>query len=721
MIQDKTFVDPTTIPAQDPTWNWGTGAIVNGVRTPNKGDLWWPHVYMPNQNPYVTTGANPCGRWDYGPWFFPPWTVAIGTATNPYYNPTAAPWEPPVIPGTPNPSGTPESFMDTPLVNGTVYPYLTVNPTLTRFRILNACNDRYLNLQLYVVTSIVSAIAINGGGSGYASSPAVTITGGGGTGATALATVTAGAVTAITITSVGSGYTTVPTVTISPPGGTGATATATAITYTGLTEVGMLPANVSNWPADYPTADGRAGGFPDPATRGPAIIQIGTEGGFLPAPALITNRPVGYDYNRRSITVLNVLEKACYLGPAERADVLIDFTNFAGKTLILYNDAPAPMPAFDSRIDYFTNDGDQTSTGGAPNTIPGYGPNTRTVMQIRVAAGTSSTAPPNDYNPATLTALTTALATIFRLSQDTIIRPEPDYNAAYNGAFTAGYVAIQDTTHTFTPVGQTAPITVPLYPKGIQELFTNDYGRMNALLSYEIPNTNGTIQTTIIQAYIDPPNEIMGNNNRATPIGALGDNTQIWKFTHNGVDTHAMHFHLFNLQLINRVGWDGAIKPPNPNELGWKETIQMNPLEDAIVALRPIAPTNHPFKVPNSVRLLDPTQLLGGTMNFTNINPLGNPVTVTNQMTNFGWEYVDHCHLLGHEENDMMRPMCFVMPPEAPTGLSGSFSTGIGVRLNWTNNSLNQTSVTVQRASNNTFTSNLTTFTPDSSFRDNIH
>ena len=317
--------------------------------------------------------------------------------------------------------------------------------------------------------------------------------------------------------------------------------------------------------------------------RGPAIIQIGTEGGFLPAPALITNRPVGYDYNRRSITVLNVLEKACFLGPAERADVLIDFTNFAGKTLILYNDAPAPVPAFDPRIDYFTGDGDQTSTGGAPNTIPGYGPNTRTIMQIRVAAGGSSTAPPNDYNPAKLAALTTALANAFRISQDTIICSRSPLQCSLQRKLPKrhnAYAAIQDTTHTFTPIGQTTPLTMPLLPKGIQELFTNDYGRMNALLSYEIPNTNGTIQTTIIQAYIDPPNEIMAPSLASTPIGSATDGTQLWKLTHNGVDTHAIHFHLFNVQLINRVGWDGAIKPPNDNELGWKDTIQMNPLED---------------------------------------------------------------------------------------------------------------------------------------------
>ncbi len=708
VIQDRTFVDATTIAAQDPTWNWGTTPP-----TPHTGDLWWPHVYMPNQNPYVTSGANACGRWDYGPWFFPPWTVQFGTLTNPYYNPTAAPWEPPVIPGTPNPSGVPESFMDTPIVNGNAYPFLTVQPAVVRFRILNACNDRFLNLQLYVVSSIINTINLTGGGSGYSSAPTVTLSGGGGTGALATATITSGAVSAINLLTVGSGYTSAPTVTISPPTGLGGvTATATATIYTGLTEVGMLPANPGTWPADYPTADGRSGGFPDPAKRGPAIIQIGTEGGFLPKPALITNRPVGYDYNRRSITVLNVLEKACNLGPAERADILVDFTNFAGKTLIMYNDAPAPVPAFDPRIDYFTADGDQTSTGGAPNTIPGYGPNTRTIMQIRVAAGGSSTAPPNDYNPTTLSALTTALGNAFRLSQDSIIVPESAYNSAYAGTFADNYIAIQDTTHTFTPLGQTTPLTVPLLPKGIQELFTNDYGRMNALLSYEIPNTNGTIQTTIIQAYVDPPNEIMAPSLAATPIGSAADGTQLWKFTHNGVDTHAVHFHLFNLQLINRVGWDGAIKPPNDNELGWKETIQMNPLEDAIVALRPIIATNHSqyFKVPNSVRLLDPTQPQGGTLRFTNVNPLGNPVTVTNEMTNFGWEYVDHCHLLGHEENDMMRPMCCAVPPEAPTLLHVTSTTG-GIGLGWTNNALNTTSLTIQRSTTSAFTT-FVTFTP---------
>ena len=71
IIQDKTFVDPNTIQATDPTWAWGTQAAKPRA-TPHAGDLWWPHVYMPAQNPYDMGGANPFGRWHYGPWFFPP-------------------------------------------------------------------------------------------------------------------------------------------------------------------------------------------------------------------------------------------------------------------------------------------------------------------------------------------------------------------------------------------------------------------------------------------------------------------------------------------------------------------------------------------------------------------------------------------------------------------------------------------------------------------------
>ncbi|HSQ22473.1 MAG TPA: cell wall-binding repeat-containing protein, partial [Coriobacteriia bacterium] len=149
VVQDKTFVDAETIGDWDPTWNWGTTP-----GTPNTGDLWMPHVYVPAQNPYDLTGTNPYGRWHYGPWFWPPTTdIEVGPVPNPYYDPVNAPWQPPEIPGTPHPSMGMESFFDTPLVNGTAFPSLEVDPKAYRFRVLNAANDRFWNLQLYEAVS----------------------------------------------------------------------------------------------------------------------------------------------------------------------------------------------------------------------------------------------------------------------------------------------------------------------------------------------------------------------------------------------------------------------------------------------------------------------------------------------------------------------------------------------------------------------------------------
>lgn len=67
------------------------------------------------------------------------------------------------------------------------------------------------------------------GGDGYQSAPAVSFTGGGGTGATAHAVVSNGKVTSVVIDTAGTGYTTAPTVVFdnTDTGGSGAAATAT--------------------------------------------------------------------------------------------------------------------------------------------------------------------------------------------------------------------------------------------------------------------------------------------------------------------------------------------------------------------------------------------------------------------------------------------------------------------------------------------------------------
>jgi FtsP/CotA-like multicopper oxidase with cupredoxin domain len=773
VIQDKAFVSDGTTPAGfppagtaytapaattavDPLWN---GAVGSSVWGKTKGSLWFPHIYMPNQNPNDISGASVFGRWDYGPWFWPIF---------------------PVSDDIPETSIVPETFVDTPMVNGSPYPFLPVTPTTYRFRILNACNDRYLNLQLYAASTIVSQLNLTGGGSGYTVAPAVTFTNAAGDttgkGASAEAVIdttvgspTFGQVTELTLISVGSGYTAAPTVTISPPAA-GTAATATALIYTALTEVGMVPADPSapiafpSWwtendtPGMIPNVlDNRPGGVPDPGTIGPSFIHIGSEGGIAPQAVELKNTPIGYEQNKRSVTVLNTYEHTLFLGPAERADVLVDFSQFAGKTLILYNDAPAPLPAGDPRNDYYTADPDNTFQGGAPSTAPGFGPNTRTIMQIQVAATPVGT-------PLNVTALNTAVGAAFTATQPApivTVSPTPVYSRISDtslipngapqpiGSITltsggSGYKSVPKVRFTggnpTTPATATAIVTggvitgvniinpgvgyksaplvsfiggrpttpaiavatlataMPMQPKTIQELF-DDLGRMNATLGVEVPFTSAAVQTTIPYGFVDPATEVI-------PDGA----TQLWKITHNGVDTHAIHFHLFNVQVVNRIGWDGAIKPPWPEELGWKETVKMNPLEDIVVALKAKVPTVPATmgSLPDNFRLLDVANPVGSTVGFFGVDPNGNPVTVVNQMANFGHEYTWHCHLLGHEENDMMRPMSVAVAPAAPSNLAVSVNA-LGAVLNWTNNAPNA-NVIVQRATNNTFTTGLTVF-----------
>ena len=641
VIQDKSFVDALTIGAQDPTWWWGSTP-----GTPVTGDLWMPHVYMPNQNPADIAGMNAFGRWHYGPWFWPPTDdITHPPVLNEYYDPINAPWENRYRPDTPNPSMAMESFMDTPLINGTVYPYIEVEPKLTRFRILNACNDRFVNLQLYKADpEVISADNRKN------------------------------------------------------------------------TEVRMVAAlKTAGYPPLWPT-DGREGGVPDPATMGPSFIQIGTEGGFLPAPVVVPNQPITWNMNQTNFNFGNVKDHALLLGPAERVDVLVDFTGMEGQTLILYNDAPAAFPAIDARYDYYTGSPDLTSSGGAPPTQPGFGPNTRTIMQIRIGTTATNPVPLNmtDLNAVFQKGPDPAKRGVFEVSQDPIIVPSSPYDSAYAGTFPADpYVRINEGSKTFQTLDGTL-VDLALQPKAIQdeqgEAYDVEYGRMSGFLGVQVPVGGGAQQFTLYP-YIAPPVEIIGAS--MTPMSPIaGDGTQLWMLTHNGVDTHTLHFHLFNVQLVNRVAWDNAVILPDANELGWKETVRVNPLENIIFALRPVPPTL-PFEIPNSVRPLDPSkplgvELMGGPGGYK--DPLGNPVTVTNHIVNFGWEYVLHCHLLGHEEMDMMHEESLAVPPNAPTGLTAAAAT-VGIDLAWSDNSINETGFTIEKSVDPTFLTGVTSVT----------
>jgi uncharacterized repeat protein (TIGR02543 family) len=652
VIEDKTFVNATNIDTLDPTWVWGTGPRLmtwvdstgaaipacNGqttcnsdpnarkklVVTPKSGDLWWPHVYLPAENPSALGGVNPVGRWVYGLYFWPPTTgIKFLPVANPYYDCghdglCDSPWEPPTMPATPNPSWTAEAFLDTQTVNGTVFPKLDLEPKAYRLRILNASHDRFVNLQLYVADSSVNGNIDNPLYCTQAKPCALN------------------------------------------------------------TEVKMVPAvEYPGYPDWTPAADSRVGGVPDPTTAGPDWIQIGNEGGFLPQPAIIKNKPISFVLDPTLFNVGNVNDGTLMMGPAERADVIIDFSAYAGKTLILYNDAPAAFPAFVPNNDYYTGSPDLQDVGGYSGTLAGTGPNTRTIMQINVANTTAAPFGTTEMN-SLVNAFTSTQnkPSVFQQSQHPVIVGQSAYDSAYNTTFPStlpnwGLSAIGDNALSFETIvnpltsSKELAINYPMLPKALHDemgAVWDEYGRMSAKLGVEIPGTNNLNQIFVMQNYQDPPTELVQDGK-----------VQLWKITHNGVDTHPLHFHLFDVQVINRVGWDGFIRLPWENELGWKETVRISPLEDTIVALRPRSPIL-PFKLDDSVRLYQPALPEGSVEGFMNLDPLtGQAMPTSNISYNYGAEYVWHCHILSHEEQDMMRPMVFRVATAVsgiPTGLS---------------------------------------------------
>jgi spore coat protein A len=430
VFQDKIFVSDR-IERLDPTWP---------TIMPNSlpGDLWYAHVYDPD-------------RWELSP---------------------DQPGGPP-----PDPSVVPEFFGDTILVNGTVFPFLQVERRQYRFRLLNACQARFLNPRL--------------------------------------------------VYSKGQG--------------------------------------------DEPGGD-----------AGPAFVQIGTEGGFLPAPVYL-------DGTSPEVTG-GPTPRQLLLAPAERADLIVDFRDVpAGSRLILLSDAAAPYPMGVPINDYFP------ANPSTPSSRPGFGPNTRTLLQIRVKGRSGAAEPP--------------------ISLPGSFQPTDPF-------------AIEQVPGVPTP----NPVNADVRRLTLNEAF-DEHGRLIQFLGTDTPIGGG--EPAFGQPYGNLPTEIV-----------QAGTEEVWEIANLTGDTHPIHFHLVNVQVLSRQAFDeesyagGAptlTQPavaPDDNELGWKETVRMNPGEVTRVWMRFDLPVV-PFTVPVSPRLVD-------------------------QYGIHGAEYVWHCHILDHEEHDMMRPLVIV-------------------------------------------------------------
>lgn len=358
---------------------------------------------------------------------------------------------------------------------------------------------------------------------------------------------------------------------------------------------------------------------------GPAMYQIGTDGGYL-------DTPVAIDPTQRKGL------RKLVLMPGERADVIVDFAGVApGTTLMLRNTGKAPYPA-----------------GAPPN-----GATTGRILAIRIncpPAGCPAADP--SYDPAGGGSLRPGNP-IVRLVNPT------------TGAL-ATNVAIQKTRQ--LTLNEVLAPAVGAFPGGPTEILVNNtkfdgdssrtYGDFTAL------TVNG-----VTTRYSELPNE--------------GD-TEVWEIVNLTADAHPIHLHLQEFQLLNRQRFavnqytalyeqsfpggaylagfgppldyrpgnnpssggkyggnpdvtpflKGPVMAPAANEAGWKDTVVMYPGQVTRIAVR-WAPVDLPTTTPASDRYYA----------FAPDGDLG---------------YVWHCHIIDHEDNEMMRPTMMQPNPSAP-------------------------------------------------------
>jgi FtsP/CotA-like multicopper oxidase with cupredoxin domain len=379
---------------------------------------------------------------------------------------------------------------------------------------------------------------------------------------------------------------------------------------------------------------------------GPPMWVIGTDGGYLDKPVLIDPAATGQQKKAGVQTSLVMM-------PGERYTVIVDFNDPAWiaritaanggilpatVNLLLRNTAKTPYP------------------GGAP-AIPGT---TGKILQFRV----STAAPGADttFNPAAL-------------------------GATLRGGAGQGPAIVRLPGAPLGPVGNNTNVQLK------RQLTLN-----------EVIGAGGPLEILVNNTLWDGTNPYpgaggnIGNRTDFTPVTSNGETfyytelpkegeTEVWEIVNLTADAHPIHLHLVQFQVVSRQPFDlkgytaaynaafpggttlagvvfpagvympgygppkpytpaipgavggnpdvtlflkGAAVPALPSEQGWKDTVMMNTGEVTRIVVR-WSPTDLPntTTVANAYYPFDP---------------------------NGGHGYVWHCHIIDHEDNEMMRP-----------------------------------------------------------------
>ncbi|MEI7831212.1 MAG: multicopper oxidase domain-containing protein [Prolixibacteraceae bacterium] len=379
---------------------------------------------------------------------------------------------------------------------------------------------------------------------------------------------------------------------------------------------------------------------------GPAFQQVGTDGGLLDTPAIIDP----------------ALGQKLLLGGGERADVIIDFSKIApGTVLTLMNDAATPYPS-----------GDPVTPG-----------TTDRIMQF-VVNGTMV----NHSNPKDKAADLSNVPA--RLRQVPLVKLT-DF---------AGHATV-----------------------------TPDVTRQ--LLLNEVQGNGGPIMVLVNNSRYE---EMPAMGSMPAMFGAVTErpvegNTEKWQIINTTMDAHPMHMHLVQFQLVSRQNFDGMgymdtymnsfktgvnfgmtgmymggegppflydsknadgaiggnvavtpylqgpVLPAEPNERGWKDVIKAYPGQVTTYMVR-FAPTDMSVKAAKA------------SLKFS-FDP------------SFGPGYVWHCHIVEHEDNDMMRPLNVLPNPSRPklksadmfSSILPTVADGFALEQNIPNPVFNQTEI----------------------------
>lgn len=309
------------------------------------------------------------------------------------------------------------------------------------------------------------------------------------------------------------------------------------------------------------------------------FYQISSDGGFLNKPVRLTE---------------------LVLAPAERADIIVDFSQYPGEKIILQNKGPEipfrgyvdPNDPEHSEKIVYNKTGNMAITDGKGGIVPSSDPETTgLIMRFDVSGQTSApvgvTSKPSDHHAST--------------------------------------------TNT-SPLTEATPLRKP-----IEYLQEKDAVKVRKLTLFRLDDPDG--RTVVLLGtldggsffYADPVTEVIENNT-----------TEIWEIYNATASAHPIHIHLVQFELLDRQPYDGEVLVKRQQFMHTDKIFDGAKLKLNGLTGKPIVPE------PNEQGLKDTVLALSGQ--------------VTRVIAHFdrAGQYVWHCHIITHEDYDMMRPLVVV-------------------------------------------------------------